>query len=373
MTTDLAPNEERALATTDDEAAAALAHVLGTGDLHQLTNEQRVGHYLALCRSLGINSLSRPFDWIEFEDYESRTKKLVLYPNKSCAEQLRRAHEISVRIVRKEPVGDLFVVELEGTTPSGRVGFASKYVSVIDRQGQRLRGQRLGNAYMKAESGALRRLTFSMVGLGGLPDPDELQRARMVVVDGTGAVVEQPSEQQRYLAEVPAAARAIGEPTYEATAEASGASPPVPETSSQAARPEEVARPARPDGPRVPTEATPQGYPASVGAPRPTFKPTKAQVDGWLRRWFAVVDGSSLDSDDARGRFVEQWTAGYVPGLRTDSLRAFFSHATARQAEDVLAHVEALVDDERRANEDALAEARGDAATDDPTEGERPF
>jgi len=353
VTTDLAPNEERALATTDDEAAAALAHVLGTGDLHQLTNEQRVGHYLALCRSLGINSLSRPFDWIEFEDYESRTKKLVLYPNKSCAEQLRRAHEISVRIVRKEPVGDLFVVELEGTTPSGRVGFASKYVSVIDRQGQRLRGQRLGNAYMKAESGALRRLTFSMVGLGGLPDPDELQRARMVVVDGTGAVVEQPTEEQRYLADVPAAATAIGAPTYESTAAASGADAPVPSTAEQAARPDDVARPATPAG------------------PRPSFKPTKAQVDGWLRRWFAIVDGSSLDSDDARGRFVEQWTAGYVPGLRTDSLRAFFSHATARQADDLLAHVEALVDDEKRANDEALAEARGDEPNDD--DDERPF
>jgi len=355
VTTDLVTAEQRELATTDDEAAAALAHVLGTGDLHQLTNEQRVGHYLALCRSLALNALSRPFDWIEFEDSESRTKKLVLYPNKSCAEQLRRAHEISVRIVRKEPVGDLFVVELEGTTPSGRVGFASKYVSVIDRQGQRLRGQRLGNAYMKAESGALRRLTFSMVGLGSLPDTDELQRARMVVVDGTGAVVDSPTEQERYLAGVPAAARAIGEPTYESTAEASGASPPVPETSSQAARPEEVARPATPAG------------------SRPSFKPTKAQVDGWLRRWFAVVDGSSLDSDDARGRFVEQWTAGYVPGLRTDSLRSFFSHATSRQAEDVLAHVEALVADEQRANDEALAEARGVSADDPNDDDERPF
>jgi len=347
VTTDLAPNEERALATTDDEAAAALAHVLGTGDLHQLTNEQRVGHYLALCRSLGINSLSRPFDWIEFEDYESRTKKLVLYPNKSCAEQLRRAHEISVRIVRKEPVGDLFVVELEGTTPSGRVGFASKYVSVIDRQGQRLRGQRLGNAYMKAESGALRRLTFSMVGLGGLPDPDELQRARMVVVDGTGAVVEQPSEQQRYLAEVPAAARAIGEPTYEATAEASGASPPVPETSSQAARPEELARPATPDG------------------PRPSFKPSPADVKARMRRWHALVDGTDLESDAGRHSFFAQWTDAWTPDLRTDSLATFARGATRRQWDEMIAHAEVLAADQQR----ALEGERQDAPTDD----ERPF
>jgi len=355
VTTEIAPQtaEERALAERED-AASALAHILATGDVSKLSNEQRVAYYLDLCRTLGLEARSRPFDWLQLDG------KLVLYPNKSCTEQLRRQHQISVKVVRREMAGELYVVEVEGRTPSGRVDFASKYVPVTywDRQTgrqQRLAGDKLANAYAKAETGAKRRLVLSMVGLAAVPDPDELAHGRVVVVDGTGAVVDHPSEQQRYLAEVPAAARAIGEPTYESTAEASGASPPVPETSSQAARPEEVARPATPAG------------------PRPSFKPTKAEVDGWLRRWFAIVDGSSLDSDDARGAFVEQWTAGYVPGLRTDSLRAFLSHATSRQAEDVLAHVEALVADEKRANDEALAEARGVSADDPNDDDERPF
>ena len=354
MTTDIAPQtaEERALAERED-AASALAHILATGDLSQLSNEQRVAHYLSLCRKLGLLAESRPFDWLQLDG------KLVLYPNKSCTEQLRRQHQISVKIVRKEPVGDLFCVEVEGRTPSGRTDQASKYVSTTtwDRQEgryKRLAGDKLAHAYAKAETGAKRRLVLSMVGLAAVPDPDELAHGRVVVVDGTGAVVDRPTEQQRYLADVPAAAHAIGEPTSESTAEVSGISAPVPETAEQAARPEELARPARPDW------------------PRPSFKPTKAQVDGWLRRWFAIVDGSSLDSDVARGAFVEQWTAGYVPGLRTDSLRSFLSHATSRQAEDVLAHVEALVADEKRANDEALAEAHADR-DDEPTDDERPF
>src|SRR4030095_5884717 len=91
-----------------EQAASALEHILATGDLAELTSAQRVAHYLSLCRSLGLNSLSRPFDWLFVDD------KLVRYLNKSGAEQLRRRHQISVRVLRRELVGDLFVCEVEG-------------------------------------------------------------------------------------------------------------------------------------------------------------------------------------------------------------------------------------------------------------------
>src|SRR5262252_6595726 len=66
MTTDIAPQteQERALAERED-AASALAHILATGDLSQLSNEQRVAHYLSLCRKLGLLAESRPFDWLQ--------------------------------------------------------------------------------------------------------------------------------------------------------------------------------------------------------------------------------------------------------------------------------------------------------------------
>jgi hypothetical protein len=330
----------RDIAAADPEqAAGALAHILATGDLAKLSDEQRVAYYLDLCRSLSLSPRSRPFDWLLLDG------RLILYPNKSCAEQLRRAHRISVRITRREPVGDLFVVEAEGTTPSGRTDTASKYVPLTawNRQRgayERLRGKELADAYAKCETGAKRRLTFSMVGLAALPDPDELRAGRAVVVDGTGAVLEHPTEEQRYLAATPAAARAIGEPTFETTASPDAA--PLAATPTQAVRPDELARPARPR-----TE-------------RPSFRPSADDVEHRLRTWFAAVKQTSLDDDDARHRFVEQWTASYVPGLRTDSLRAFFEHATERQAGDLLAHVRAIVDDEKRAGASGQADPDGD-------------
>jgi hypothetical protein len=122
MTTDLARTDDaqRGLAVADrEEAAGALAHILATGDLSKLSNEQRVAHYLDLCQSLSLNPRSRPFDWLVLDS------KLVLYPNKSCAEQLRREHQISVKVTRRDIVGEMFVVEVEGRTPTGRTDEAA--------------------------------------------------------------------------------------------------------------------------------------------------------------------------------------------------------------------------------------------------------
>lgn len=340
-----------ALAVREQAGVAALEHVLGTGDLAQLSNEQRVGHYLRVCRSLGLNPLSRPFDWILFKDPDG-TERMTLYPNQSCAAQLRRQHQIRVEVTRREAVGEMFVVEVKGTTPDGREDFASKYVPLTNKYG-RLQGQQYANALMKAETSAKRRLTLSMVGLALPFDPEELTAGwRPVIVDGTGMIVRDPTPEQRYLAEVPTAARALGEPVFEDTAI------PADELPSQAVRPEELERPKRPPG------------------PRPTLKASPEQVERWQRTWFATVAGSSLDSDDARHEYVRQWTVSenWPKAKQTDSLITFLRRSTEREAEDFLAHTRALVEDEKRANEEALAEARGDgppAAV--RTEDQEPF
>lgn len=342
-TTDLARQDDTRtdLAVADrEQAAGALAHILATGDLRQLTDAQRVGHFLDLCQSLGLNPRSRPFDWIEFYDPESGGKKLTLYPNQSCAAQLRRQHQISIRFTRREPIGGgtdepMFVVEVEGSTPTGRTGSATKYVSLMGRQKgggtYRLSGQQLANAYMKAETGALRRLTLSMVGLSTPADFEDLQRARVMTVDGTGRVLENPTDMQKALAERPDMARSIGEPTYETTAEQ------WPETSTaldgyadQRVRPEELEQPKR-------------------EGPPPSFKNSDEDIARRRGAWFATVKGLSLDSDEARAKFVAQWSADEWPkAKRTDSLTTFFKRATKQEAEELLGHVRALCDDERR-------------------------
>jgi hypothetical protein len=333
-----------------EAAASAMEHVLATGDLAAFSPKQRVGYYLWLCKKLDIDSTSRPFDWLTLDG------RLVFYPNRTCAEQLRRKHQISIEMVRKEVVGNLFCVEVKGWRPNGQQDFASKYVPLLDGRGNRLSGQQYANALMKAESGAKRRLTFSMVGLAAVPDSEDLAGARVVTVDAHGNVIPQPTDTQRHLAEHPAVARSIGEPTYETTATAEDS--PIQGGPSQAPTDAELSQPKR-------------------TGPPPTLRPTKEQIDRLCGAWFAAVKGSSLDDETARHNFVRHWTASedWPQGKQTDSLRTFMARATEREAGDFLAHVRALVDDERRANEEALAEARGSSSfpASDEVENEEPF
>lgn len=328
MTTDLArqTDESASLAVADREhAAGALAHILGTGDLSKLTNEERIATYLDLCQSLSLNPRSRPFDWLVLDG------KLVLYPNKSCGEQLRRQHQISVKVTRREVVGDLFVCEVEGRTPTGRTDEASKYVPLTawDRQSgamKKLTGQNLANAFAKAETGAKRRLVLSMVGLASPPDPEETKGARYVVVDGSGRVLEHPTQEQRYLAENPNAALAIGEPTFETTGQASNA--PLAGTPDQRVTTAEL------------THRRREG-------PRPTFKASDEDVRRWLGAWFAAVKGTSLDTDEARRLWVEEFTCTWPEPKQTASLRTMFMRCTEAEAADALSRVRAEAEGER--------------------------
>jgi hypothetical protein len=329
----------------EDDAAGAMAHVLGTGDLYQLTNEQRVAHYLNLCRSCKLNPLSRPYQWIEFRDGDN-PPVLTLYVKPTAAAQALRNNHVSVSYPRREIAGELFVCEAHGTAPDGREGVGTKYVPLTGKYG-RLTGRYLANALMSAETGAMRRLALNM-GLVSGSDPDEGQIVRTVYVDGTGAILDQPTEEQRHLAEHPAVAAAIGEPTFETTVREL----PDSDFPDQRPRPEEY------DPPKPPRR------PAS-------FRHTDAQVKTLLNSWFACVDESSLDDDEARHGYVRAYTASMDPpwpqAKQTDSLKTFFARATEREAGDLLAHARALVEDERRANADALAALHGDEPT---TEGD---
>src|SRR5262245_8385869 len=103
MTTDLVRADASDVALSAEQQAAAneaLDHIIATNDLGKLTAKQRVGYVLALCRSLKLNPLSRPFEFLVLSN------KVVPYATKSCAEQLGRLHQISVKLTRREQVGD---------------------------------------------------------------------------------------------------------------------------------------------------------------------------------------------------------------------------------------------------------------------------
>lgn len=318
----------RDITAADPEAAAgALAHILGTGDLSKLSEGQKSNHYLHLCASLGLNPASLPFIWVEFYDPETKGKKLVLYPTKSCAEQIRRQHQIRVRVVEEKIVGTLFKVVVEGTTPNGRTGEEVGYVPLTwtdrDHKTHQLAGQRLANAFMKAHTVAKRRLTFSMVGLAAPPEMTELQDVRQVYFDAHGRMIENPTPEQKMLAENPAIARVIGERTFETVGDASES--PLAGTPSQAVRPEELERPQRPAG------------------PRPSFRASEEDIRRWCGAWFAIVDETPWDTKEARARFVAEFTEEWPEAKRTDSMRTMFARCQEIEARDFLAKIRAVV------------------------------
>jgi hypothetical protein len=175
----------------------ALNQAMMTGDLGQLTPEARQNYYLALCLSSGLNPLTRPFIVITAESGEK-----VWYATKECAEQLRKLHHVSMRVLSREHTDDgMYIVTVEARLPSGRVEEAQGIVPMTKQKGtwetsqagkryfkearstdgtpltQPLFGKERADAYHRAESKAKRRATLALCGLG-LPEVDNPQVVR---------------------------------------------------------------------------------------------------------------------------------------------------------------------------------------------------
>jgi hypothetical protein len=133
------------------------------GDLSPLSAGQRAEYYGAVCRSLGLNPLTKPFEYLDLNG------KLRLYALRDCADQLRRLHGISIYIANRERMSDIYVVTARAKDRQGREDESTGAVTVGN-----LRGDALANALMKAETKAKRRVTLSIAGLGWL-DETELE------------------------------------------------------------------------------------------------------------------------------------------------------------------------------------------------------
>jgi hypothetical protein len=140
-----------------------LEQVLIGGDLSGLTEAQRLAYYRAVCQSLGLNPLSKPFEYLWLNG------KLRLYALRDCADQLRRLHGISIYITNRERLGDLYIVTARAKDHTGREDESTGAVALGT-----LKGDALANALMKCETKAKRRVTLSLAGLGWL-DETELE------------------------------------------------------------------------------------------------------------------------------------------------------------------------------------------------------
>jgi hypothetical protein len=131
------------------------------GDLAELNAAQRAEYYTAVCRSLGLNPLTTPFQYLTLNG------KLRLYALRDCADQLRRVHGISIYIVSRERIGDIYVVTARAKDRTGREDESTGAVPLGN-----LKGDALANALMKCETKAKRRVTLSIAGLGWLDETE---------------------------------------------------------------------------------------------------------------------------------------------------------------------------------------------------------
>lgn len=197
-------SEQTEIMTAND--AGMLENVLVSGDLSKLNPAQRLDYYRQVCQSMGLNPLTKPFDYIQLNG------KLTLYAKKDATDQLRKIHGVNIDDINTNDDGDWFIVTVKGSDNRGRRDVEIGAVAKNDMRGN------YGNALMKAVTKAKRRLTLSLCGLGWLDETEveTIQDARPVVVDSTGEIVDQPKVEKpkfdekeflrgyRHIAELPA-------------------------------------------------------------------------------------------------------------------------------------------------------------------------
>jgi len=137
--------------------------VITKGDLARLSPQEKTKYYAEVCRSVGLNPFTRPFEYI------SLSGKLTLYARREATDQLRKMNGISLEVISREIVGDILTVHVRAQDKTGRVDEDFGAVSI-----KGLAGEALANATMKAITKGKRRVTLSISGLGFL-DESELE------------------------------------------------------------------------------------------------------------------------------------------------------------------------------------------------------
>jgi hypothetical protein len=141
----------------------AVEQALVRGNIGELSQQQRLTYYDALCKSLGLNPLTQPFEYLTLNG------KVRLYAKKDATDQLRKLHGVSVVAMETQKVEDVHIVVVRVRDKEGREDIGTGAVPL----GQ-LKGEALANALMKGETKAKRRATLSICGLGFL-DETELE------------------------------------------------------------------------------------------------------------------------------------------------------------------------------------------------------
>jgi hypothetical protein len=148
-------------ALQQQQGMGVLEQVVVQGDLSKLNTQDRVMYYRQVCQSVGLNPLTKPFEYI------SLNGKLRLYALRDATDQLRKINGVSIVIAAREVVEDCYVVIARATDKTGRHDESIGAVPIAS-----LKGEFRSNAMMKAETKAKRRVTLSICGLGWLDETE---------------------------------------------------------------------------------------------------------------------------------------------------------------------------------------------------------
>ena len=83
-----------------EEVASVVESVVIQGDLARLQPTERVTYYRTVCESLGLNPLTKPFEYLMLNN------RLTLYARKDATDQLRAPRAISVEITARDFLQD---------------------------------------------------------------------------------------------------------------------------------------------------------------------------------------------------------------------------------------------------------------------------
>ena len=151
---------EYQLATQEAQELSKVEKVLVAGDLSVFTPSERVIFVKRVCDSLGLNYMTKPFEFISFQG------KMMLYARKDATEQLRKIHGVSIDKIDISETKDEIIVTASGHDKAGKtdsdIGVVVKPKDLAD----------MPNARMKAVTKAKRRFTLSICGLGWLDESE---------------------------------------------------------------------------------------------------------------------------------------------------------------------------------------------------------
>ncbi len=141
---------------------STIEDVLMRGDLSKLTDQQRTEYMMRVCHSVGLNPLTRPFDYLMLNG------RLQLYARRDAADQLRKIHEISIKILSQEFKDGLYTVHVHARNKDGR---DDEDLGVVSFPAN-IKGDVAANTILKAVTKAKRRVTLSICGLGFLDETE---------------------------------------------------------------------------------------------------------------------------------------------------------------------------------------------------------